>query len=82
MGRVRAPIADLAAGERTLDADAAHYVARVLRLVTGDTFVAFAPAQAPRVVVAVIVENAGYGAAVAVPIVRDVLRVALGRTRT
>jgi peptidoglycan glycosyltransferase len=45
-------------------------------------FVAFAPAQAPRVVVAVIVENAGYGAAVAVPIVRDVLRVALARTRT
>ncbi len=45
-------------------------------------FVAFAPALAPRVVVAVIVENAGYGAAVAVPIVRDVLRVALARTRT
>jgi peptidoglycan glycosyltransferase len=45
-------------------------------------FVAFAPAQAPRVVVAVIVENAGYGAAVAAPIVRDVLRVALARTRT
>jgi len=45
-------------------------------------FVAFAPADAPRVVVAVIVENAGYGAAVAVPIVRDVLRVALARTRT
>jgi len=45
-------------------------------------FVAFAPAQAPRVAVAVIVENAGYGAAVAAPIVRDVLRVALARTRT
>jgi penicillin-binding protein A len=45
-------------------------------------FVAFAPAQAPRVVVAVIVENAGYGAAVAAPIVREVLRVALARTRT
>jgi peptidoglycan glycosyltransferase len=45
-------------------------------------FVAFAPAQAPRVVVAVIVENAGYGAAVAAPIVRAVLRVALARTRT
>jgi len=45
-------------------------------------FVAFAPAQAPRVVVAVIVENGGYGAAVAAPIVRDVLRVALARTRT
>ena len=45
-------------------------------------FVAFAPAHAPRVVVAVIVENGGYGAAVAAPIVRDVLRVALARTRT
>jgi peptidoglycan glycosyltransferase len=45
-------------------------------------FVCFAPAEAPRVVVAVIVENAGYGAAVAAPIARDVLRVALARTRT
>jgi peptidoglycan glycosyltransferase len=45
-------------------------------------FVAFAPAEAPRVAVAVIVENGGYGAAVAAPIVREVLRVALARTRT
>jgi len=45
-------------------------------------FVAFAPAEAPRVVAAVVVENAGYGAAVAAPIVRDLLRVALSRTRT
>ena len=45
-------------------------------------FVCFAPAEAPRVVVAVIVENAGYGAAIAAPIARDVLRVALARTRT
>jgi peptidoglycan glycosyltransferase len=45
-------------------------------------FVCFAPAAAPRVAVAVIVENAGYGAAVAAPIAREVLRVALGRTRT
>jgi peptidoglycan glycosyltransferase len=45
-------------------------------------FVCFAPAAAPRVAVAVIVENAGYGAAVAAPIARDVLRVALRRTRT
>jgi peptidoglycan glycosyltransferase len=45
-------------------------------------FVAFAPADAPRVVVAVLVENAGYGAAVAAPIAREVLRVALARTRT
>ncbi len=40
-------------------------------------FVAFAPAQNPRVAVAVVVENAGYGAAVAAPIVRNVLRIAL-----
>lgn len=45
-------------------------------------FVAFAPAEAPRVAAAVVVENAGYGAAVAAPIVRDILRVALDRTRT
>lgn len=42
-------------------------------------FVCFAPAEHPRVAVAVIVENAGYGAAVAAPIARDVLRVALRR---
>lgn len=40
-------------------------------------FVCFAPAENPRVVVAVIVENGGYGAAVAAPIARNVLRVAL-----
>jgi penicillin-binding protein A len=45
-------------------------------------FLAFAPAEAPRVVVAVVIENAGYGATVAAPIVREVLRVALDRTRT
>lgn len=45
MRKVRAPIADLAPGERTLDAASAHYVARVLRLVEGDTFVAFDPAR-------------------------------------
>jgi peptidoglycan glycosyltransferase len=45
-------------------------------------FVCFAPAEAPRVVVAVIVENAGYGAAIAAPIARAVLRVALDKTRT
>jgi penicillin-binding protein A len=43
-------------------------------------FVCFAPAENPRVVVTVIVENAGYGAAVAAPIARDVLRVALQET--
>lgn len=40
-------------------------------------FVCFAPAQAPRVAVAIIVENGGYGAAVAAPIARRVLREAL-----
>jgi peptidoglycan glycosyltransferase len=45
-------------------------------------FVAFAPAEQPRVVVAVIVENVGYGAAYAAPIARDVLRVALARPRS
>jgi penicillin-binding protein A len=40
-------------------------------------FVAFAPAEAPRVAVAIVVENAGYGGAVAAPIARNVLRVAL-----
>ncbi|MBV8425399.1 MAG: penicillin-binding protein 2, partial [Candidatus Eremiobacteraeota bacterium] len=40
-------------------------------------FVAFAPAQAPRVAVAIVVENAGYGGTVSAPIARDVLRVAL-----
>jgi len=45
-------------------------------------FVAFAPAQAPRVAVAIIVENGGYGGSVAAPIARDVLRVALAHERT
>lgn len=40
-------------------------------------FVAFAPAQAPRVALAIVVENAGYGGSVSAPIARDVLRVAL-----
>lgn len=40
-------------------------------------FVCFAPAENPRVVVAVVVENAGYGAEVAAPIAREVLRTAL-----
>jgi peptidoglycan glycosyltransferase len=42
-------------------------------------FVAFAPAERPRVAVAVVVENAGYGGTVAAPIARSVLRVALAR---
>jgi peptidoglycan glycosyltransferase len=40
-------------------------------------FVAFAPADHPRVAVAIVVENVGYGATYAAPIARDVLRTAL-----
>ncbi|HVA27617.1 MAG TPA: penicillin-binding protein 2 [Candidatus Baltobacteraceae bacterium] len=43
-------------------------------------FVAFAPAQAPRYVVAVVVENVGYGATYALPIAREVLRTALANS--
>lgn len=46
MRKVRAPIAGLAAGERTLDAASAHYLTRVLRLGEGDSFVAFNPERA------------------------------------
>jgi peptidoglycan glycosyltransferase len=45
-------------------------------------FVAFAPAEAPRVVVAIVVENVGYGGTYAAPIARDVLRVALAQSRS
>lgn len=40
-------------------------------------FVCFAPAEHPRLVVAVIVEDAGYGGAVAAPIARDILSAVL-----
>jgi len=42
-------------------------------------FVAFAPADSPRVAVAIVVENAGYGGVVAAPIARRVLAAALAR---
>lgn len=48
----------------------------------GDThawFIGFAPADSPRVAVAVIVENAGTGGAVAAPVARQVMETALGR---
>lgn len=45
-------------------------------------FVAFAPAEHPRVVVAIVVENAGYGATVAAPIAHDVLKRALQTVKT
>jgi 16S rRNA (uracil1498-N3)-methyltransferase len=41
----RAPVPDLARGERRLEGAAAHYLGRVLRLRAGDTFVAFDPAS-------------------------------------
>ena len=40
-------------------------------------FVCFAPAEAPRLVVAVVVEDAGYGGAVAAPIARTIMANAL-----
>lgn len=40
-------------------------------------FVCFAPAEHPRLVVAVIVEDSGYGGVVAAPIARDILAAAL-----
>lgn len=43
---IRAPIPDLTPGERRLEGAVAHYLARVLRLRAGDTFVAFDPATA------------------------------------
>ena len=45
MRRARAPLGELATGERTLDPASAHYLTRVLRLRDGDTFVAFDPAR-------------------------------------
>lgn len=42
-------------------------------------FVAFAPADAPRVAVAIVVENAGYGGVVAAPIAKRVIAAALAR---
>ncbi|MHB8177703.1 MAG: peptidoglycan D,D-transpeptidase FtsI family protein [Vulcanimicrobiaceae bacterium] len=52
------------------------------RGVADSWFVCFAPAQAPKAVVAIVVENAGYGAAVAAPIARDVMRIALQSMRS
>lgn len=42
---VRAPIPDLAPGERRVEGAVAHYLVRVLRLRAGDAFVAFDPAS-------------------------------------
>jgi 16S rRNA (uracil1498-N3)-methyltransferase len=59
--RVRAPIADLEAGERDLDPAASHYLGRVLRLGAGARFVAFDPAgatEADAEIVSVVGERA------------------------
>ncbi len=40
-------------------------------------FVCFAPAEHPRIAIAIVVENAGYGGTVAAPIAREVMRTAL-----
>lgn len=40
-------------------------------------FVAFAPAEHPRIALSIVVENVGYGATYAAPIAREVLRAAL-----
>ena len=37
-------------------------------------FIAFAPAEAPRIAIAVIVENGGHGGSVAAPIARNVIQ--------
>ena len=42
-------------------------------------FIAFAPAQNPRIAVAVIVENGGVGGTAAAPIARQVMQAALAR---
>jgi peptidoglycan glycosyltransferase len=45
-------------------------------------FVAFAPADDPRVAVAIVVENVGYGGSFAAPIARRVIAAALARERS
>jgi penicillin-binding protein 2 len=45
-------------------------------------FIAFAPAQAPRIAIAVLVENGGFGASAAAPIARKVMDAYLLRQTT
>jgi 16S rRNA (uracil1498-N3)-methyltransferase len=42
---IRVPLGELAAGERRIDGDEAHYLVRVLRVRPGTTFTAFDPAR-------------------------------------
>ncbi|MGB6450624.1 MAG: penicillin-binding transpeptidase domain-containing protein, partial [Steroidobacteraceae bacterium] len=53
----------------------AKYNAKLLpeRLRDHAWFIAFAPAEAPRIAIAVLVENAGFGASAAAPVARQVM---------
>ena len=66
---IRAKVAPLEAGERTLDTSLGHYLARVLRLRAGDGFVAFDPSTSRE------------ADAVVVSVNHDTVRVSLGAPR-
>lgn len=66
---VRMPVAGLAAGARTLPADASHHLCRVLRLREGDTFVAFDPGARTEADVTITIAS-GEGAQVTVGALR------------
>ncbi|MGH8218337.1 MAG: penicillin-binding protein 2 [Steroidobacteraceae bacterium] len=61
--------------QRFTVAQNAKYNAKMIpeRLRDDAWFVAFAPAEAPRIAIAVIVENAGFGASFAAPVARQVM---------
>jgi 16S rRNA (uracil1498-N3)-methyltransferase len=56
---VRVPVPELVSGEVELDAEASRYLARVLRLRAGASFVAFDPARALEADAAVVREGRG-----------------------
>jgi len=62
---VRAPVAKLASGERTLSAESSQYLCRVLRLREGERFVAFDP-ESRTEAEATIVEASGSAARVTI----------------
>jgi penicillin-binding protein 2 len=45
-------------------------------------YVGYAPVDRPEIAVAIAVENAGYGGAVAAPIAKEVLKAYFGGTKT
>lgn len=55
---IRAPLANLVGGERTLEPEPSHYLCRVLRLGVGDRFVAFDPEARTEADATVLVESA------------------------